>query len=124
MNALETLKSRIAMPGRHILAGLPNGLLADVLPSMVSNLKDASLIHVCLDDQHLAALEEQLAFHAPDLEIVRFPAWDCLPYDRVSPSANIVAARLSALSRFLAKPKAKRPPTKNNYSNEYLSDNV
>ncbi len=108
MTALETLKSRVAMPGRHILSGLPNGLLADVLPAMVSNLKDASLIHVCLDDQHLAALDEQLVFHAPDLEIVRFPAWDCLPYDRVSPSANIVASRLSALAGFLAKPKAKR----------------
>ncbi len=33
--------------------------------------------------------------------MLRFPAWDCLPYDRVSPVADIVARRLATLARLL-----------------------
>ena len=32
---------------------------------------------------------------------MRFPAWDCLPYDRVSPVADIVARRLATLARLI-----------------------
>ncbi len=34
----------------------------------------------------------RLRFFAPDLAVLEFPAWDCLPYDRVSPHASVVAA--------------------------------
>ena len=40
-----------------------------------------------------------LAFFAPDIETLTFPAWDCLPYDRASPNAGIVARRIATLSR-------------------------
>lgn len=42
--------------------------------------------------------EERLAFIDPTLLTVTLPAWDCLPYDRVSPNAESVAGRLDALS--------------------------
>ena len=35
------------------------------------------------------------------LRCCAFPAWDCLPYDRVSPVADIVARRLATLARLL-----------------------
>ncbi len=108
MKAIETLKVRISTPGRHLLTGLPQGMLAHVLPELVHAAQTQGVIHVCVDDQHLAQLEEQVRFHAPELSIVRFPAWDCLPYDRVSPSTEIVAQRLSALAQFTAQPNAKR----------------
>ena len=47
----------------------------------------------------MAALARALAFFAPDIEVLQFPAWDCLPYDRVSPHAGVVAQRMTALSR-------------------------
>ena len=34
-------------------------------------------------------------FFAPDIEVLEFPAWDCLPYDRVSPHAGVVAQRMT-----------------------------
>jgi transcription-repair coupling factor (superfamily II helicase) len=108
MNALATLKTRINTPGRLLLSALPFGLLGQVLPACVSASLQRGVIHVCVDDQQLAQLEAQILFHAPDLQIVRFPAWDCLPYDRVSPSTDIVAQRLSALAQFTAKPQAQR----------------
>ena len=48
-------------------------------------------------------LADMLAFFAPGLEVVRFPAWDCLPYDRVSPNAAVVSERIAALARLLEK---------------------
>src|SRR5262245_65810062 len=49
----------------------------------------------------MAALSRALSFFGPGIEIVEFPAWDCLPYDRVSPNASVVAQRMIALSRLV-----------------------
>lgn len=103
MTAVSTLTSRWNVSGRLIASGLPAGLEAAVLPELVKAAGTRGIIHVCIDDQTLALLAEQLAFFAPDLRILRFPAWDCLPYDRVSPSADIVAQRLATLAE-LARP--------------------
>ncbi|MEM7427587.1 MAG: transcription-repair coupling factor [Pseudomonadota bacterium] len=58
-------------------------------------------LHVLRDDRRLNALAEAFQFFAPEIETLSFPAWDCLPYDRVSPRAEIVAQRIAALSRIL-----------------------
>ncbi len=64
--------------------------------------QDKVLVHVALDDTRVAMLKELLTFFAPDVNIIEFPAWDCLPYDRVSPNADIVAARVGGLTKMLA----------------------
>ena len=53
----------------------------------------------------MATLAAALAFFAPDIETLRVPAWDCLPYDRVSPDPQVVSRRVEALTR-LAMPRA------------------
>ncbi len=58
-----------------------------------------SLAVVCRDGPRMAALARALAFFAPEMVVLEFPAWDCLPYDRVSPHAGVVAQRMTALSR-------------------------
>ena len=59
--------------------------------------------------RRLRFLAGMVAFFAPEIEIVEIPAWDCLPYDRISPSAGIMAERLRALQRLAAGPgRAKR----------------
>ena len=103
---VNTTIQRLAKPGRIQLAGLPEGLDAQVLPQLAIGAGTRGLVHVARDDQHLAELEEQLKYFAPELTIKRFPAWDCLPYDRVSPSADILAKRLSVLAELL-KPATK-----------------
>ena len=57
------------------------------------------VLHVARDDTRMARLGEALAFFAPELEVLRFPAWDCLPYDRVSPNPAIVSERIACLAR-------------------------
>ncbi len=58
-----------------------------------------SLAVVCRDGPRMAQLSRALAFFAPDLTVMEFPAWDCQPYDRVSPHAGVTAQRLTTLAR-------------------------
>ena len=96
---LARLKPRLATSGRVQLSGVPHGLDAMLLPRIAALLGPQPVVHVALDDQRLSVFADQLAFFAPGLEVIRFPAWDCLPYDRVSPSAEIIARRLATLAR-------------------------
>ena len=59
------------------------------------------ILHVARDDARMARLAEALGFFAPTIELLRFPAWDCLPYDRVSPNPQIVSERIATLARLL-----------------------
>ena len=61
--------------------------------------KHNRIIHICRDDARMDDLEGYVRFFAPDLEILKIPAWDCLPYDRVSPNSGITSQRCFALSR-------------------------
>ncbi|MDE2006906.1 MAG: transcription-repair coupling factor [Rhodospirillales bacterium] len=61
------------------------------------------MLHVARDDARMARLAETIGFAMPEAEILRFPAWDCLPYDRVSPNAALVSERIATLAR-LAEP--------------------
>jgi transcription-repair coupling factor (superfamily II helicase) len=59
------------------------------------------ILHVTRDDARMARLAEALAFVTPETEVLRFPAWDCLPYDRVSPNPVLVSERIATLARLL-----------------------
>jgi transcription-repair coupling factor (superfamily II helicase) len=68
-----------------------------------------SALVICRDGPRMAALARALSFFAPDIEVLQFPAWDCQPYDRVSPHGAIVAQRMTVLSR-LARVKGREKP--------------
>ena len=40
----------------------------------------------------------RLHFFAPEIRVLPFPAWDCLPYDRVSPKSDTESRRLATLA--------------------------
>ena len=62
------------------------------------------MLHVARDDARMARLAEALAFFAPEAEVLRFPAWDCLPYDRVSPNPALVSERIATWRGCWSKP--------------------
>lgn len=93
-------------PGRTLLANALEGLDARHLAERLTGRR--VLLHVARDAQRLAVVEQLVRFFAPTVEIVRLPAWDCLPYDRISPSAELMAERLRALAT-LAQGPAQRP---------------
>ena len=87
-----------------VIHGAPEGHDARILARMARDLmpQDRVLLHVALDDVRTATIADLLAFFAPDVRVVVFPAWDCLPYDRVSPNGEIIAKRVAALTQLLA----------------------
>ena len=56
----------------------------------------------------MAVLSNAIRFFAPNLTVIEFPAWDSLPYDRVSPNQGVVATRMAALTTLaMLKPSAR-----------------
>ncbi|WP_428378098.1 transcription-repair coupling factor [Lichenicoccus sp.] len=88
--------------------GVPEGFDALLLTSRLAE-HDGPLLHVARDDAGLARLADLLAYVSPQTEILRFPAWDCLPYDRVSPNPVIVSERVATLARLVEKPAHDAP---------------
>jgi transcription-repair coupling factor (superfamily II helicase) len=93
-------------PGKLLnLAGVADGaeglVVADLARAIASgaNPPAISTAVVCRDGSRMAALSRALGFFAPDIEVLEFPAWDCLPYDRVSPHPAVVAQRMITLAR-------------------------
>jgi transcription-repair coupling factor (superfamily II helicase) len=94
--------------GRLALCGAPEGHDAFVLGGLVVRGSVVSLLHVCRDDGRMARMAAALAFFHRDIEVLTLPAWDCLPYDRVSPNAEIASRRIDTLTR-LVDHKGDRP---------------
>ncbi|MDA0721648.1 MAG: transcription-repair coupling factor, partial [Proteobacteria bacterium] len=81
----------------HItVAGAPEGFDAKLILAELA--KGQHVCHIARDDKRLAAVQSALAFFAPGVPVFVFPAWDCLPYDRVSPNTDISAARMATLA--------------------------
>ena len=72
------------------VGGAPEGYDAQLVLNEMRR-RDRPVMHIARDDKRLAAMEEALRFYAPDVAILWFPSWDCLPYDRISPQADISA---------------------------------
>lgn len=76
-------------------------------PLVLADLARAArgrVVFVAPDEAAMQAVVDSAAFFAPELEVLAFPAWDCLPYDRASPALSVSARRLSALYRLQARP--------------------
>jgi transcription-repair coupling factor (superfamily II helicase) len=85
-------------PGRLDLVGAPEGFDALVMADIVKARKGLS-VFVARDAGRLSAFSDAFAFFAQGVEVLTFPAWDCLPYDRIGPSAGIAAQRMATLAR-------------------------
>jgi transcription-repair coupling factor (superfamily II helicase) len=103
-------------PGKLLnLAGVADGaealVVADLARAVASgaNPPAISVAVICRDGARMAALSRGLGFFAPHIEVLEFPAWDCLPYDRVSPHPAVVAQRMITLAR-LARVTARAHP--------------
>ncbi len=84
-------------PGAVTVCGAPEGWDAKLVADLVDRA-GGPVIHVARDDARAAALTEALGLVAPGLPVLQIPAWDCLPYDRVSPHPAIAARRMATLA--------------------------
>ena len=98
--------------------GAPEGFDALVMAD-IARARGGLTVFVARDGSRARPSSTAMGFFAPEMEILRFPAWDCLPYDRVGPvgrrrgradgGADAAGARrLAASSRRCWSPRRRR----------------
>src|SRR6267154_4204760 len=95
----ELARSLAEQPRAVTLFGAPEGHDAATIGGLVAEVGGKTWLHVCRDDGRMARFAEALAFFHPQINTLTFPAWDCLPYDRVSPNGEITSRRIDTLTR-------------------------
>jgi len=95
--------------GRTLLTGTPEGLDGLVLADIARANPGTNILHIARDEQRMMAMSEALSFFAPEIPLIEFLPWDCLPYDRVSPAPGIMAKRLTALTALMAPRDSSKP---------------
>jgi transcription-repair coupling factor (superfamily II helicase) len=85
------------------LAGVPAGFLpwlaADVARAAHGTGQGGRAVVIAADEAAMRALADTVPVFAPEVEVLSFPAWDCLPYDRASPALRVMAERLATLEK-------------------------
>ena len=79
------------------LCGVPQGYL----PWLAANVARAAKgrgVFVMSDEAAMRSLAETATYFAPELQVLMWPAWDTLPYDRGSPSLRSSSERLATLT--------------------------
>jgi|CXWL01.1.fsa_nt_gi transcription-repair coupling factor (superfamily II helicase) len=78
------------------VTGAPEGLDAAALGE-AARVRGGVTLFVARDETRASQFETAARFFAPDLASMRLPAWDTLPYDRISPAPGAAALRCAAL---------------------------
>ncbi|HEY1752075.1 MAG TPA: transcription-repair coupling factor [Caulobacteraceae bacterium] len=90
------------------LTGVPEGFDALVMADL-ARARGGLNVFVARDGSRAGAFQAAMGFFAPEMPILRLPAWDCLPYDRVGPSAGVSAERMATLTRLARGEFGKKP---------------
>jgi transcription-repair coupling factor (superfamily II helicase) len=65
----------------------------------VSRESGRAILLVMPSDREMELVAAQMEVYTPGAEVLCFPAWDTLPYDRSSPKQGVMAERLSVLAK-------------------------
>jgi transcription-repair coupling factor (superfamily II helicase) len=95
--------------GDRELGGAPEGLDALTVAERLRSQGGVGLF-VARDYARMGEFTQAFRFFANDIEVIEFPAWDCLPYDRLSPTASVSAERMAALTRLACREADDRRP--------------
>jgi transcription-repair coupling factor (superfamily II helicase) len=110
MTAFTKLGLKPDINGHVVIDGVVDGYEAFALAKVVAEAgAGGPVLFIARDGQRVADLEQVLNFAQPDLPVLQLPAWDCLPYDRVSPGADTSARRLAALASLASLRDHKHP---------------
>ena len=103
MTAGLNIKNILGHERSLTIGNVPTGFEPVLLAEMART--GTPIAYVVSDGQSIPDLEQMLSFVAPDIPVLSLPAWDCLPYDRVSPGADVSARRLATLSALVVHSK-------------------
>ncbi|MEJ3403723.1 transcription-repair coupling factor [Rathayibacter sp. YIM 133350] len=116
LSRASTFQSALDSASRDADFSLPEGLnpplLAGLLERRTGDRGPQAALIITATSREAEALETSLSAYLPDAVILDFPAWETLPHERLSPSAEIVGRRietLMALRRWEQADAAARP---------------
>jgi len=99
----DALNRILKAPAALTLASVPSGFLpwlaADLARAAHGTGQGSRAVIIAADEAALRALQDTVPVFAPEVEVLTFPAWDCLPYDRASPALRVMAERLATLEK-------------------------
>jgi len=95
--------------GDQELGGAPEGLDALVVAERLKAEGGVGLF-VARDYARMGEFVQAFGFFSDGVEVVEFPAWDCLPFDRLSPTSSVSAERMAALTRLAQREAGDRSP--------------
>jgi transcription-repair coupling factor (superfamily II helicase) len=90
------LQKVIAAKRAMTIAGAPAGFLPWLAADLARAAKGRA-VFIAPDEAAMRHVQDAASYFAPELGVLAFPAWDCLPYDRSSPSLRSSSERLATL---------------------------
>ena len=80
------MDAQVARRNDQELGGAPEGLDALTVAERL-RVDGGVAAFVARDYARMGEFVQAFRFFADDIDVAEFPAWDCLPYDRLSPSS-------------------------------------
>ncbi len=78
------------------LTSIPRGAQPLVMADL-ARAASGRAVFIAPDEAAMRGVTDAARWFAPELQVIEFPAWDSLPYDRASPALSVSSRRLSAL---------------------------
>jgi transcription-repair coupling factor (superfamily II helicase) len=97
---------RLADDGRDFEP--PAAAVAAALVKAVTRERTRTWVHLASSERRADEIGRALAGLEASLDVLTLPPWDCLPYDRASPSPDVMARRMRVLAALAGKPAAIR----------------
>ncbi|WP_460632538.1 transcription-repair coupling factor [Leifsonia lichenia] len=103
LSRASTFDDALASAARDADFSLTDGLRAPLIAGLLQRRAAAgdsqALLVITATGRESESIRGALGCVIPNAEIIEFPAWETLPHERLSPSAEIVGKRLTALRR-------------------------
>jgi transcription-repair coupling factor (superfamily II helicase) len=100
LSRARTFKNALSYSRGSADFSLVDGLRAPLIAGLLgSRTGPQALLAIVATGRDSESLRESLGSLMPEAEVVEFPAWETLPHERLSPSAETVGRRIHALRR-------------------------
>jgi transcription-repair coupling factor (superfamily II helicase) len=98
LSRARTFENALSYAARSADFSLVDGLRAPLLAGLLDARNGPqALLAIVATGRDSESLRGALGCVAPDAEVIEFPAWETLPHERLSPSAETVGKRIRAL---------------------------
>jgi len=114
LSRARSFEKALSFANRNADFSLVDGLRAPLIAGLLSRRSGPqALLAIVATGRESETLRAALCSFLPEAEIIEFPAWETLPHERLSPSAETVGKRIKALRRlkeWSESTDAARPP--------------